>query len=136
MSNNFPTGANIVNTLFDKGLDKQDVTLDWNKTAKPLAYELNRWLEGTHGTSPYKRNISYKRFLGLIGGHCIVEQQDADGNPIPDPFTGEPRKHFSSKRLCSMFSKSKLKQGQVELLPKIFKQFNMHGLDHEAYRVR
>jgi len=135
MSNNFPTPSNILTTLINKGCDKQDVTLDWNKTAKPLAFALNQWLEATHGTPQHTRGISYKRFLGLIGGTCIVKMKDSEGKDIPDIYSGEPRKHFSSIKLCSMLSKTKLKDGKVELLPKVFKEFNMKGLGQEAYKV-
>tara|TARA_B100000424_G_scaffold268882_1_gene264656 strand:+ start:959 stop:1375 length:417 start_codon:yes stop_codon:yes gene_type:complete len=137
MSSNFPSPQKILTTLISKGHHKQenDLTLDWNKTAKPLAYALNQWLEGHHGTSPYMRKVSYKRFLGLIGGTCIVKMKDPDGNDIVDPISGEPRTHFSSHKLCSMFSIKKLEKGQVELLPSVFKKFNMKGLGQEAYKV-
>lgn len=135
MSSNFPSPLKILTTLIQKDLHVQDVTLDWNKTAKPLAYALNEWLERTHGTDPYKRNVSYKRFLGLIGGTCIVPLKDSDGNEIIDPISGEPRSHFSSVELCAMFSKKKLEKGEVQLLPSVFKKFNMKGLGQEAYKV-
>lgn len=122
------TPHNIVDTLFTKGYDQQDITLDWNAVAKPLAYELNVWLEAKYNTPMSLRGVTYKRFLGLIGSKCIIEMKDAEGNPIED-WQGNPRKHFSSKQLCKLFSKSKLKEGKLELLPKVFKDYKKDGLN-------